>query len=708
MNNSNPLLTPTPDELWQPLLEQCGEVFKPNPRRDIKTFQSQVTARSYTLNEALNRLGVKKVTLEQAIVKGVLVSFIDPENQVRIPAYEVEGALADTIRLEQITAYQRIPMEDLILARNITYEEMKKGLAKAGLKNGMLTWQDLRGQWDLPKTFHEFRELIHEHKAEQRKERRAKREVRKQHIREARRQEREQLSELRNRLLAAFPAWAHEGRGDQFISLHIGPPNSGKTHDALIALEEAGSGWYLAPLRLLAFEIFDRLNQRGTPCNLLTGEEHIDIPGATITAATIEMFNPSYSGECVVIDEAQMLADADRGWAWTRALMEAQSPELHVIAPTTTEGLIDQLAQAATIPLEVIRHERLAPISIAEEAWSLEKLPEHTILVAFSRQLVLHLKTILEQSKRRVSVVYGNLPPEVRRKQADRFANGETEICIATDAVGMGLNLPADYVCFYEIEKFDGKQKRLLTTAEVQQIGGRAGRFGFSNAGVIGATNKRNLNIIRRLFNAEPITLTHARVSPTYDDLIMIPGDLADQLIQWSALQSIPDNLRDKISTADLTEPIELAKMLTREEVEKVGLATALKLINAPTRNSSRGYWRKCADAILSGRAMPRPIPAPSRITSSAELEQTEFAIAGADIYLWLSQRRDFEDYAPHHEDVRELRFKWSENIDRALLQKLDTSRRCPQCGRVLPINHRYRLCDKCYAEQYDGYEDYW
>src|SRR5205814_4964475 len=108
----------------------------------------------------------------------------------------------------------------------------------------------------------------------------------------------------------------------------------------------------------------------------------------------------------------------------------------------------------------VVEHERLAPIELAKDPWSLELMPNRTILVAFSRRVVLSLKTELEMLKRKVSVVYGNLPPEVRRRQADRFAEGKTEICVATDAVGMGLNLPADYVCFFETEKFDGKMMR--------------------------------------------------------------------------------------------------------------------------------------------------------------------------------------------------------------------------------------------------------
>ena len=213
--------------------------------------------------------------------------------------------------------------------------------------------------------------------------------------------------------------------------MHVGEPNSGKTHDALQALKEAGSGWYLAPLRLLAYEIYDRLNDEGVPCNLLTGEEYIPVEGARITAATIEMFNATDSGACVIIDEAQMLADADRGWAWTRAFMESAAPEMHIIGPPTARQLIEVLAAAAEIPCELVEHQRLAPIAVAESHFTLESMPPSTILVAFSRRAVLDLKMKLERLGRAVSVVYGSLPPEVRRRQADRFAEGETEICVA-------------------------------------------------------------------------------------------------------------------------------------------------------------------------------------------------------------------------------------------------------------------------------------
>ncbi|MBL8116185.1 MAG: hypothetical protein JNJ78_01545 [Anaerolineae bacterium] len=684
---------------WESLLEKCGAVLRPDAR-DGKTARMKVIARTYTISSAAQRIGVRQPTLEKAINEDRILAFEDPEGRLRLPADAVEAAFDNPEYAEHITAFEPVRLHDIALVIDANYATVRRRLQRLGIRRDDPHWGQIRGRLELPDTYREFHELVEIKRVSANAERELERLTNQSQLEEERRAERERRASLRARLVAAFPTWRHEGRADQRIYLHVGPPNSGKTHAALEALAEAGSGWYLAPLRLLAFEIFDRLNVRGVFCNLLTGEEHIPVADASITAATVEMFNPAASGRCVVIDEAQMLADADRGWAWTRALMEAEAPDIHVIGPETVRSLIQQMAAAAAIPIEIVEHQRLTPIKIAEHSWPLHELPPRTILVAFSRQTVLHLKTELEKLKRTVSVVYGNLPPEVRRKQADRFANGETEICIATDAVGMGLNLPADYVCFYEIEKFDGRNVRVLTPAEVQQIGGRAGRFGLSIVGEVGAISKRDLKLIRRLFDEPPDMLTHARVAPTVEDLELIPGSLASKLTQWASLQSIPDALRGAIETADMTERIELASMLTDREVSLLGLEAALKLVNAPTRQNTREYWYQCARHILTDKALPLPPVAPKMITDTIELESIEYCVACADIYLWLSQRREFSKFAPYEGDVREMRTDWSMRIDHALLHKINAMKRCTRCGRPLPLKHKFAICDNCFQRR--------
>ncbi len=679
---------------WAVLLDACGDVLR-TKAQDGETIRDQVDARTYTINEAAKRLGLRAQTIEHGISKGVIVTLTDPDGRTLIPAKDVESAYHDAAVYETIAEYERLKINDLVTASGLPHHVVRQRLQKAQVSETKPRWGQIRGHWNLPDTLREFHKLLQTRKQDRRASRRATRDKR----RESRREEQKQRNELRQRLVEAFPTWQHADRFEQQILLHVGTPNSGKTHDALNALVDAEEGWYLAPLRLLAFEVFDRLNARGVPCNLLTGEEFIPIPGATITSATIEMFNPQQSGECVIIDEAQMLADSDRGWAWTRAMMESRAPEMHIIGPPTAEKLIKDMAEAAGLALGTIYHERLTPIRLAEKPWSLNNLPKHTILVAFSRRMVLHLKNELEEKNRSVSVVYGSLPPEVRRKQADRFANGETDICIATDAVGMGLNLPADCVCFYELEKFDGRNIRALRPEEVQQIGGRAGRYGLSRDGIIGATTKRDLKLLHKLYHQPATVLTHARVAPTVEDLAMIPGRLADQLVVWSELQSIPASMRRVIKTADMAERIELARMLTDEEVEHLGLGAAITLVNAPTRRSSRGYWRECATAILKDYAMPLPPMPPVEIVDGVDLEYAETCISCADIYLWLSRRREFTLYGVDEDEVRSLRKSWSMDIDAALVKKIDTGRRCPECNRPLSLRHKHRLCDACFFE---------
>jgi hypothetical protein len=377
--------------------------------------------------------------------------------------------------------------------------------------------------------------------------------------------------------------------------------------------------------------------------------------------------------------------------------MEAEAPEIHVLGPFTARKLVEKLARAVSLPVNVVEHQRLAEARVAEKPFRLEKLPPRTILVAFSRAMVLELKTMLETARRSVSVIYGSLPPEVRRRQSDRFADGTTEICVATDAVGMGLNLPADYVCFYEIEKFDGHEVRTLMPGEVQQIGGRAGRYGLSEGGEVGAIRRIDHEQVRKLFVAPPPALTHARVMPSVEALEMLSGSLGQRLRQWMQLGSIPDYLRDVLKTANLNEPIELAQMLRDDEVEYLGLASALRLISAPTRQTTRTYWRTCASAILTARSMPLPPAPPRRIHDQIHLEETEICIACADVYLWLGSRREFHGAAPDELQVRETRSEWTLLIDEALRHKIEAVRRCARCGRRLPKNHAYGVCDQCY-----------
>jgi ATP-dependent RNA helicase SUPV3L1/SUV3 len=265
----------------------------------------------------------------------------------------------------------------------------------------------------------------------------------------------------------------------------------------------------------------------------------------------------------------------------------------------------------------------------------------------------------------------------------------------------MGLNLPADNVCFYEVEKFDGKEVRTLNPNEIKQIAGRAGRFGLSELGLVGALSKNNLAIIRSAIEAENTDIGFAYVAPEPESLALLPGTLEEKLQQWVTLKAIPERWRKLLKPVDLQEQIKLAGMLTPADVRRLGEETALHMIAAPVANNTEGYWLACASAIIARADMPVPADnLPKKITNTEGLESYEVMIRCADIYLWLAQRREFSQFAPDDELVRAERRRLSGMLDEALAETIDTGRRCRSCGRPLAPHSRYNICDHCYRER--------
>jgi len=657
---------------------------------------------TYTIPEAAERLALSPATISAVVNSGDLPLVEDADGKVRIPAISIQSVLDDDRLYEHIAGYERVPVRHLSLVSGISYSIIRHHLAKARLSSVEPEWGQVRGQWNLPNTYRQFKAILGERLPAWMAHAKAHKENYLEEIRRKRDQERAERRQLKNELFKLFPTWETYDRQGQQVTLHLGPTNSGKTFQSLNALTEAGSGWYLAPLRLLAREVFTTLNANGVLCNLLTGEEVIPVDGARITAATIEMFSSQNSGACVVIDEAHMLSDAQRGWAWTRAIMEARADFVHIIGSPSILPLIRRLAEVAGFVINVESYERLTPLEVAPSKWSLSALPAKTILVAFSRKTVLALKTDFDRLyERKVSVIYGNLPPEVRLRQAERFASGETEICIATDAIGMGLNLPADHVCFFETSKFDGTQMRTLTANEIRQIAGRAGRYGLSHRGWVGALNKADLDMIRNAITADIDDIEFARAAPTPESIALLPGRLYEKLERWVQLEGIPPKWREMLKPADLTSQIELARMLSDRDVERAGEETALLLVNAPASRDSQDYWLNCARAIIHNHPMPLPDEPAGRISSAADLEKHETAIRSSDVYLWLSQRESFARFGRLAKEVREKRLQWTRDVDAALRRKIDTTRRCRECGRSLPVNYPYKICQRCYHERW-------
>src|SRR5438093_4802625 len=292
--------------------------------------------------------------------------------------------------------------------------------------------------------------------------------------RHARRPQRKPVSDLTVRL----PARAVE---PETVVAHLGPTNSGKTHDALRFLVETGTGVYAAPLRMLAQEAHRRLSTElgDERVGLVTGEERVN-PGAPIVCCTAEM--APASGETLVLDEVQWAEDEERGSAWTRLLLGGEYR--HILLLGAVEAL--PLVRHAFPQVEVRFFERKAPLDWAGRR-GINGLGPGTVVVAFSRRAVIGLAGELNQlHPGRVACLYGAMPLASRREEIDRFVDGRAEVCAATDVLGHGVNLPCETLLFAETTKFDGESRRSLEPWEIAQIAGRAGRFGFHEKGHVG------------------------------------------------------------------------------------------------------------------------------------------------------------------------------------------------------------------------------
>jgi len=446
----------------------------------------------------------------------------------------------------------------------------------------------------------------------------------------------------------------------------LGPTNSGKTHRSIEAMAAAEHGIYLSPLRLMALENQERIEAMGVPCSLVTGEEEIIREGATHFCCTVEEFARfrHQHWDVVVIDEVQMMADSQRGWAWVDALVSAHTPQLMMTGPALIEPSLRTLCDLCEDKLVVQRTKRLSPVEVARHAATLERLEPGSLLVAFSRKLVLELKGMLESAGKSVSVVYGALSPEVRREQARRFREGEADIMVATDAVGMGLNLPAHTLCFYTDEKFDGIQNRQLKVQEVKQIGGRAGRFGHHDSGEITALDPQTLKSIRRLFNSPdaPVDLSQFQVRPSIDHLSAISELMGEPSLLRSWL-TFNRNINYGEAFISVLQD-ELAEWIELIDDPKIPLWLRWTFACTPIRGGfdspASQHAQRWIKRVAEGHAISMP-----KLLLGSDLASLESTLHVVETYLHLA--RSLPEHFPEHDDGEDARKLLNDAITREL-----------------------------------------
>ncbi|WP_459481728.1 helicase-related protein [Clostridium saccharoperbutylacetonicum] len=349
--------------------------------------------------------------------------------------------------------------------------------------------------------------------------------------------------------------------------IHLGDTNTGKTYNALQRLKSAKKGVYLSPLRILALENYERLNSEGVLCNLMTGEEEIINEAATHTSCTIEKVNLREHYEIAVIDEIQMISDPFRGMAWSKAVLGLQCDEIHICGAANAKYILETIIKDCNDDFEIKEYTRAIPLEVEFKNFSYNDIQEGDAIVVFSKKRVLEIAEEYSSRGVKASVIYGDLPPEVRKMQYTQFVNKETKILVTTDAIGMGVNLPIRRIIFMSIRKFDGEEVRELTSQEIKQVGGRAGRIGIYDVGYIASVGG-NASVIKDKLEIEDQVIQQAVIGPTEAILKIKSLPLNEKLALWSTREEKMDYytkmdvseyllILDKIKNYKLSEEIQ-------------------------------------------------------------------------------------------------------------------------------------------------------
>lgn len=439
--------------------------------------------------------------------------------------------------------------------------------------------------------------------------------------------------------------------------LHLGETNTGKTYNAMQRLKDSAKGIYLSPLRILALENYERLNNEGVKCSLLTGEEEIIVEGATHISCTIEKLDIEEQYDIAIIDEVQMIDDDQRGAGWTRALLGVKSREVHVCGSLNAKNIITKILDDCGESYVYKEYKRQIPLQLQQQNFSYKTIDEGDALVVFSKKRVLELAYEFADLGIKASLIYGDLPPEVRRKQYEQFIRKETKILICTDAIGMGVNLPIKRIVFMDIKKFDGNEFRFLNSHEVKQIAGRAGRKGIYEVGYV-ATVGGNQDFLEELLNSEDREIKEAVIGPSEAILKVKSLSLREKLALWSTRE-------EKMTFYRKMDVNEYLIILDNLKSYKLHESEQWKLIRIPfdvTNPKLLEAFLLYVDEIFIGKRDKLSKPT----YKFPELYEFEVYYQKVNLYYSFSKifKLDFDE-----QWVQEERLRISEEIDKILLE---------------------------------------
>ncbi|SKB53167.1 ATP-dependent RNA helicase SUPV3L1/SUV3 [Sphingopyxis flava] len=457
----------------------------------------------------------------------------------------------------------------------------------------------------------------------------------------------------------------------------LGPTNTGKTHLAVERLTAHASGMMGFPLRLLAREVYDRVVaiKGAGQVGLVTGEERIMPAGARYLLGTMEALPVERDVAFVGIDEAQLGADPERGHVFTDRMLRARGrEETMILGSASITGLVRDLVPEA----EIITRPRFSTLSYAGPM-KLSRLPKRSAIVAFSADEVYAIAEMLRRFAGGAAVVMGALSPRTRNAQVAMFEAGEVDYLVATDAIGMGLNLDVTHVAFASLQKFDGRRVRRLTIAEMAQIAGRAGRhqqdgsfgtIGLPQGGMmpeeIAAIEGHHFPPLASLFWREP--------SPRFDSLDRLIADLgrppahpalraAPEAVDLAVLKHLAGDI-EVIARANDTEAVaRLWDACGLPDFEQLGpehhSRTVLKL----------WQWRTSGNGMIDPDWFARRLARLDDV--EGDIDQLASRIAAVRTLCFIAQRGDWiADAAGWTAQTQDLETRLSDALHAALAQR--------------------------------------
>ncbi|MGH3135533.1 MAG: helicase-related protein [Gaiellaceae bacterium] len=494
------------------------------------------------------------------------------------------------------------------------------------------------------------------------------------------------------------------------VVAHLGPTNSGKTYAALKELAEKRAGVYAGPLRMLAQEAHRRLGEWIGPehVGLVTGEERVN-EHAPIICSTVEM--APHAGELLVLDEVQWADDTERGSAWTRLLLAGEYREILLLGALDALPLVERAFPDAELKV----FERKLPLEFVGER-TLRSLGTGTVVVAFSRKAVLALAGEVNRlHPGRVAVLYGAMPLASRREEIERFLSGAAHVCVATDVLGHGVNLPCETLLFAETTKFDGEERRALFPWELAQIAGRAGRFGLVERGHVGVLAGLGWGVAdpqlveSALEPHVPLPGGHlgyrivdeARIRPRLTELgVSDASQLDAALVAWHRV-ALREWAFESWLAVESLQPLRLrleaVQRRLAERGRRISLEDTWKLVNAPVDEDGLELLATFALA-LAGDRIARPhltfLLDTARLRG-ASLEDAEQAGREASILRW---------FALQYADVGGVTIERAAALEEAAAERVvarlrvevesPTIGRCRSCGRSCAP--WFPLCDRC------------